>query len=156
MSLLYTPENMYIADTGPTRSQIVVALGVVRDAEGRILVAHRIDPTVPDAMGKWEFVGGKIEFGEDPEQAVIREVQEESGLLVRVVRLLPKVYTNIWQSAEGLYTHVVLLTYECALVGGHSTTEHVRDEVDELRFVTKDELQAMPKLPNVQAALEYV
>ncbi len=90
MPLLYTPENMYMADIGPTRSQIVVALGMVRDAEGRILVAHRIDPSVPGAVGKWEFVGGKIEFGEEPEQTVIREVQEESGLAVRVVRLLEK------------------------------------------------------------------
>ena len=155
MPLLYTPENMHAADE-PLRIQAVVALGAVRDAEGRVLAARRIDPSIPDAVGKWEFVGGKVEFGEDPAEAVVREVAEESGLAVAVLRLLPQVFTNVWAAGDGSQTHVLLLTYECRLLGGQLTTHTVQDEIDELRFVTMDELKTMPTLPNVQQALQYL
>lgn len=155
MPLLYTPENMHVADE-PLRAQVVVALGVVRDAEGRVLAARRIDPSIPDAVGKWEFVGGKVEFGEDPEQTVVREVREESGLEVSVLRLLPKVFTNVWGSADGVAAHVILLTYECKVERGELSQHLVTDEIGELRFVTKDELKSLPTLPNIQQALEYL
>jgi 8-oxo-dGTP diphosphatase len=57
-----------------------VAAAVLRD--GRVLAARR---TRPDhAAGRWELPGGKVEPGESPEDAVVREVREELGCTVRV------------------------------------------------------------------------
>lgn len=57
-----------------------VAVGVVRGADGRVLIAER-RPGTPGA-GEWEFPGGKIEAGETVEQALSRELHEELGISV--------------------------------------------------------------------------
>ncbi len=59
---------------------LVVGAAVVRD--GRVLAARRTTP--PATAGRWEFPGGKVEPGETPEQAVVRELWEELGCTVEV------------------------------------------------------------------------
>lgn len=70
-----------------TRTQIAVALVV---ADGHVLVGRRSD-TASDAPGKHEFPGGKVEPGEVPESAAVRECLEEVGLAIRVRRRLDAV-----------------------------------------------------------------
>jgi 8-oxo-dGTP diphosphatase len=48
------------------------------DADGRVLLAQR--PEVKSMAGLWEFPGGKVEVGETPEAALIRELKEELGI----------------------------------------------------------------------------
>jgi ADP-ribose pyrophosphatase YjhB (NUDIX family) len=57
---------------------------IITDAEGRLLLTKRANP--PQA-GRWSIPGGKIEPGESDEQALVREVREETGLLVEPGRL---------------------------------------------------------------------
>jgi 8-oxo-dGTP diphosphatase len=57
---------------------ILVAAGVLRDAAGRVLIAQR--PAGGHAGGFWEFPGGKIQAGETPLQALVRELAEEIGI----------------------------------------------------------------------------
>ncbi|OSP54645.1 8-oxo-dGTP diphosphatase MutT [Pseudoruegeria sp. SK021] len=59
-------------------SLVLVAAVVLVDPDGRILLAQR--PEGKDMAGLWEFPGGKIEPGETPETALIRELQEELGI----------------------------------------------------------------------------
>lgn len=59
---------------------LVVGAAVLRD--GRVLAARRTGP--PELCGSWELPGGKVEPGEDPDAAVVREVREELGCEVRV------------------------------------------------------------------------
>jgi 8-oxo-dGTP diphosphatase len=62
--------------------QIHVVAGVIRDARGRILLARRTEGR--DLAGLWEFPGGKVEPGESPEAALVRELREELGIEARV------------------------------------------------------------------------
>lgn len=59
----------------------------VIEREGRVLIAQR----PPDKLLplKWEFPGGKVEPGEDPPAAIVREIREELGCTVTVTRALP-------------------------------------------------------------------
>lgn len=63
----------------------VVGAAIVRD--GRVLAARRTFPA--EAAGRWEFPGGKVEPGETPEAALVREVSEELGCAIAVRRWLP-------------------------------------------------------------------
>ena len=67
---------------------IPIAIAVVEHS-GRYLIGRRPDG-VPLA-GLWEFPGGKVKPGETPEQAAVRECREETGLAVRIERLLMEV-----------------------------------------------------------------
>ena len=60
-----------------TRIVLVSAVALV-DVEGRVLLAQR--PEGKSLAGLWEFPGGKVEPGESPEAALIRELQEELGI----------------------------------------------------------------------------
>jgi len=57
---------------------VLVAAVALIDAEGRVLLAQR--PEGKSMAGLWEFPGGKVEPGETPEAALVRELQEELGI----------------------------------------------------------------------------
>ena len=62
----------------------VVGAAIIR--EGRVLSARRTAP--PEAAGRWEFPGGKVDPGETPERALVRELAEELAVKATVVRWL--------------------------------------------------------------------
>ena len=72
-----------------TDRRIHVVAGVIRDARGRILLARRT--LGRDLAGRWEFPGGKVEPGESPEDALVRELREELGIEARVGEALLRV-----------------------------------------------------------------
>ena len=70
---------------------LVVACAVV-DADGRVLIAQR--PEGKALAGLWEFPGGKLEAGERPEAALIRELHEEIGITVHEACLAPLTFAS--------------------------------------------------------------
>ncbi len=67
--------------------QTVVGAAIIRD--GRVLAARRTAP--PEAAGRWELPGGKVEPGEHRDGALVREIREELGVTVAVTRWLDPV-----------------------------------------------------------------
>ena len=63
--------------TGAGKRILLVAACALVDADGRVLLAQR--PEGKPLAGLWEFPGGKVEPGETPEEALIRELREESA-----------------------------------------------------------------------------
>ncbi|NML04432.1 (deoxy)nucleoside triphosphate pyrophosphohydrolase [Sphingomonas sp. G-3-2-10] len=82
----------------------VVAAAVI-DMEGRVLVQQR--PPGKPMAGLWEFPGGKVEPGERPEAALIRELHEELGIDVEAACLAPATFAS---EALG-ERHLLLLLY---------------------------------------------
>ena len=73
------------------KTLLVVAAALVDD-EGRVLIAQR--PQGKQLAGMWEFPGGKVEAGETPEAALIRELEEELGIVVKKACLAPFVFAS--------------------------------------------------------------
>ena len=73
------------------KTVLVVAAALV-DSDGRVLIAQR--PEGKQLAGLWEFPGGKVEPGETPEIALIRELEEELGIVVKQACLAPFVFAS--------------------------------------------------------------
>lgn len=71
---------------------VLVAAVALVDADGRILIAQR--PEGKSLAGLWEFPGGKVEPGERPEETLIRELDEELGIVVKEACLAPLTFAS--------------------------------------------------------------
>ncbi len=114
----------------------VVAVALV-DADGRILVQQR--PEGKPMAGLWEFPGGKVEPGETPEAALIRELEEELGIVVPVACLAPATFASHPIGAR----HLVLLLYVCRKWQGRVEARHA----SALKWVRPVELYALDMPP---------
>ena len=77
---------------GRTLPLVLVAACVLLDGDGRILIAKR--PEGRSLAGLWEFPGGKVEPGESPEHALIRELAEELGIDIAAADLAPLTFAS--------------------------------------------------------------
>ena len=96
--------------------------------------------------GGWEFPGGKIEPGETPQQAVVREIKEELDATVKVGDLI----TTIEYDYPTF--HLSMDCFWCEVVSG----ELVLKEAEAARWLTKEELDSVPWLPADQTILETI
>ena len=92
---------------------------VIFDRHGRLLLQQRSDG------GQWGLPGGSVEIGESVRDAVRREVQEETGLIVSVRRLVG-VYSEparqVVRYPDGNVWHYITVCFECAVRGGALAT----------------------------------
>lgn len=124
-----------MADAGkPTL--LVVACALV-DADGRVLIAQR--PEGKSLAGLWEFPGGKVEPGETPEEALIRELREEIGVETQVACLAPLTFAS--HSYEKF--HLLMPLYVCRRFSGTP----VPREVQALKWVRPKNLRDYPMPP---------
>jgi 8-oxo-dGTP diphosphatase len=91
-------------EKNPTMTVVAAALV---DGEGRVLLQQRAPHR--HMAGLWEFPGGKVEAGERPEAALIRELEEELGIATDEACLAPATFA----SAAVEDRHMVLLLYVC-------------------------------------------
>lgn len=116
-------------------SLTTVVAGVIRDPEGRVLVARR--PDGRHMAGLWEFPGGKVQEHEHPEKALIRELREELGIDVAVAA--PVTFAVHQERAR----RILLLFYEATIVGGEPRPL----DGQEIRWVTPTQLADLSTPP---------
>ena len=122
------PEAFPVVSKRAPTPHVDVAVGVVLDDAGRVLIQKR--PESAMLGGLWEFPGGKVEPGETPEAACRRELREETGLDVEIAAPLARV--------DHAYSHfkVTLHAFRCRHLGG--TPRHESGEP--IRWVARAEL----------------
>ena len=115
---------------------LVVACALV-DADSRVLIAQR--PANKAMAGLWEFPGGKVNDGERPEDALIRELVEELGITVREACLAPLTF------ASHTYAdfHLLMPLYICRRWEGTVTAR----EHQALAWVRANKLRDYPMPP---------
>jgi 8-oxo-dGTP diphosphatase len=101
----------------PLPLMLVVAVALV-DPDGRMLIAQR--PEGKSMAGLWEFPGGKVEPGELPEDALIRELSEELGITVKAACLAPFTFASHTYDAF----HLLMPLYICRRWEGAPSPRH--------------------------------
>ncbi|MBA3677113.1 MAG: (deoxy)nucleoside triphosphate pyrophosphohydrolase [Sphingosinicella sp.] len=115
---------------------MVVAAALV-DGNSRVLLQQRSPGR--QMAGLWEFPGGKVEKGESPEAALIRELREELGIDVDHSRISPATFASA--DLEG--RHLLLLLYICREWRG----EPEALDASGLQWVRPQEMHALPMPP---------
>ena len=82
----------HVTGNGPPMKLLLVVAAALIDSDDRILIAQR--PEGKQLAGLWEFPGGKIDAGERPEASLIRELQEELGIIVKEDCLAPLTFAS--------------------------------------------------------------
>lgn len=109
--------------------------GCIFNERGEVLLQRRGD------FNKWGFPGGAIELGETPQMATVREVKEETGLDVKVSKLIG-IYTDCdIEYPNGDKAQSLLIAFDLEVISGEMFCD--KDETLELKFFSLDN---MPKL----------
>ncbi len=119
----------------PASPRRMKVLAAVISKNGRILIARR--KSADRFGGQWEFPGGKMEEGEEPRQALKRELEEELGIEVEVGRF--------FEATFHLYPEfpLLLLVYHCRIVRGVARPLKARD----LRWVNLQQMKELTLPP---------
>ena len=116
--------------------KIVVACALI-DADNRVLIARR--PPHKEMGGLWEFPGGKIEPGETPEASLIRELEEELGILTWESCLAPLTFASHAYSEF----HLLMPLYVCRKWEG-DVQARIHDAIKWVRAVKLREYEMPP------------
>jgi len=115
---------------------------VIKDGQGRLLLIKRGHP--PGA-GLWSLPGGRIEPGETDAEALVREMREETGLVVEAGQLIG----TVRRPAQGGGV-LDIRDYAATVIGG---TLRAGDDADDARWVDASELGSLPLTDGLAEAL---
>ncbi|MFD3536074.1 (deoxy)nucleoside triphosphate pyrophosphohydrolase [Streptomyces sp. NPDC058664] len=123
----------------PAAPPVVVVAGALYD-QGRLLAARRSAPA--ELAGRWELPGGKLEPGESPEEALVRELREELGIEVEPDERIP----GEWPLKPGY----VLRVWAVRLLSGEPRP---LEDHDALRWLSLSELDSVDWLDQDRPAV---
>lgn len=132
--------------------QIVVFSGCVVN-KNKILMVQRNEEENPKAHLKWEFPGGKVDFGETPEESLIRELKEETGRIITIKKLLPFIQTVYWDYEWG-QQQTLCFVFLCELLSEGTVTDdhHIAD----IKWFSITDAKQLDSLPGTREILEII
>lgn len=131
------PSAPAVRVTAGPKPVVLVVAGALVDIDGRVLIARR--PEGKKMAGLWEFPGGKLEPGETPEAALVRELREELGIDTSGSCLAPLTFA----SHEYDDFHLLMPLYVCRRWRGRIAAK----EHSEIRWVRPVQMSAYPMPP---------
>ncbi len=123
------------ARTYPTRPYLAVSAAIFRD--GRVLIVRRARPP---AHGLYTLPGGGVELGETLEEAVVREVREETALAIAPVDLVGFRQAIARDSAGRVERHFVILPFAARWIGGEIS---LNEELAEAHWLAPSEISGL-------------
>lgn len=129
-----------------TLKLVLVAACALVDTDGRVLITQR--PPGKTLAGLWEFPGGKIEAGERPEDCLIRELNEELGIVVKQACLAPLTFAS--HAYETF--HLLMPLYVCRRWEGMAKSQ----EGQALAWVRPNRLRDYPMPPADEPLLPFL
>lgn len=119
----------------------LLGVGAIIVSGDKVLLVRRANPPL---QGEWSLPGGLVETGETTQEAVAREVLEETGLQIEPVKLV-EVFERILRDSEGrVEYHFVLIDYLCRITSGDA---HAASDVSDVRWAKLDELAPLAVAP---------
>jgi 8-oxo-dGTP diphosphatase len=141
-----------MARSYPARPYLAVSAAIFRD--GRVLIVRRARPP---AHGLYTLPGGGVELGETLEEAVIREVHEETGLDVKPIALAGYRQAIARDAAGKVERHFVILPFAARFIAGDVT---LNEELAEAHWLAPAELGGLTTTEGlaqiVEAAAERI
>lgn len=115
----------------------VAGVGAVVIERERVLLVRRGQEPL---LGEWSLPGGKVELGETLEEAIVREVREETGLAVQPIQIL-KAFDRIDRDTTArVRFHYVLVDFLCAVLPGAEEPQ-ARTDISDARWVPLQEIR---------------
>ena len=129
--------DVTVPPLAPNRPLLLVSAAALIDGDGRVLLAKR--PEGKNMAGLWEFPGGKVDKGETPEAALVRELREELGVQTSAGCLWPLAFAS--HGYEKF--HLLMPLFGCRVW----QNEPQGKEGQELVWATKSQLRDYPMPP---------
>ncbi|MBX5321427.1 MAG: NUDIX hydrolase [Candidatus Bathyarchaeota archaeon] len=129
-------------------NQPVVGVGAIIVCNGKILLEKRKGEP---GKGKWSVPGGLVELGETTENAVIREVKEETGLEVANPQLIDVMDNIVYDENGEVKYHFVIIDYFLRLKGGEAKAA---DDAEELKWIPLGEVEKYDLTKTFRAFLQ--
>jgi 8-oxo-dGTP diphosphatase len=108
---------------------ILVTAAIIED-EGKFLITQR--PIENHNGGRWEFPGGKVDFGEDLRKCLEREIKEELGIIIKADKIL-EYSSHVYNETK----HIVLVGFHCNYVSGKIQ----KHEIADYKWITLNEMK---------------
>ena len=132
----------------PTAPIAGVAATVFRGSEV-LLVRRGNEPS----KGKLGIPGGVVKLGETAEDAVVREVEEETGIRVRPLRVLDVLDSIVRDDEGGIRLHYVLIEFLCEPIGGELNAS---SDVSDAMWAPIESLEELNVMPRTKAFIERI
>ena len=107
-----------------------------------------------EADGQWDLPGGGLDHGENPRDAIVREVAEETGYTVTSVSEKPVAFWTVTRSGSSAITWFAFAGYEVTVTGDYAPAEDTNDAAVAWKYVSAKEALSMTLHPNARSYFE--
>jgi 8-oxo-dGTP diphosphatase len=132
--------------------QVLVGIGILVNKDGNVLITQRHDPTHTQVHLRWQLPGGKVEFGETVQEAIVREMKEEVSVDVTLLDHPPIVGSSIWLY-PGKKVQCILIGYLC-----HAHDQKIVigcEETGDFTWIDPDDIKRYECLPLAREFVLY-
>lgn len=126
--------------------QYFVATACIFNLSNQILLTRRHSPDYLIVHNLWQFPGGSVEYGENPRDAALREVREETGITIQINTDYPLIHSHVFKGDA----HIVTFSYPARYVSGSIDISKDKEETSDARWFTLEEIAELTCMPNIK------